>query len=88
MRAEVRSSASPLLGTSSNQFFNKGTGDIAWFAPFGWHNVLSARIRAGTVIGRRLSDSSEAFVPPQERLYAGGATSVRGFQQNELGDVV
>jgi outer membrane protein insertion porin family/translocation and assembly module TamA len=28
------------------------------------------------------------FVPTQERLYAGGATSVRGFQQNELGSLV
>ncbi len=87
MRAEARTSASSFLGTSSNLFFNKGSGDIAWFAPFGWHNVLSARIRAGAVIGRRLSDTL-LFVPPQERLYAGGATSVRGFQQNELGDVV
>ena len=26
--------------------------------------------------------------PPQERLYAGGATSVRGFPQNELGPLV
>ena len=79
--------ASSLLGTSSNLFFNKGSGDVAWFAPFGWHNVLSARIRAGAVIGRRLSDTL-LFVPPQERLYAGGPTSVRGFQQNELGDLV
>ena len=88
MRAEGRTSAASFLGTSRQLFFNKATGDVAWFAPFGWHNVLSARIRAGTVVGRRLSDSSQAFVPPQERLYAGGATSVRGFQQNELGDVV
>ena len=87
MRAEARTSASSLLGTSSNLFFNKGSGDIAWFAPFGWHNVLSARIRGGVVVGRRLSDTL-LFVPPQERLYAGGATSVRGFQQNELGGVV
>ena len=87
MRAEVRTSASSFLGTSSNLFFNKGSGDVAWFAPFGWHNVLSVRIRGGAVIGRRLSDTL-LFVPPQERLYAGGATSVRGFQQNELGDVV
>ena len=28
------------------------------------------------------------FVPQQERLYAGGANTVRGFRQNELGPVV
>jgi outer membrane protein insertion porin family/translocation and assembly module TamA len=26
--------------------------------------------------------------PPQERLFAGGATSVRGYQQNQLGELV
>jgi outer membrane protein insertion porin family/translocation and assembly module TamA len=27
------------------------------------------------------------FIPPQERMYAGGPTTVRGYQQNELGAV-
>jgi outer membrane protein assembly factor BamA len=87
MRAETRTSASSLLGTSSSLFFNKGSGDIGWYRPFGGHNVLALRFRAGAVVGRRLSDTL-AFVPPQERLYAGGPTSVRGFQSNELGEVV
>jgi K+-sensing histidine kinase KdpD len=30
----------------------------------------------------------DAYIPAQERLYAGGATTVRGFRQNELGPVV
>jgi outer membrane protein assembly factor BamA len=38
-------------------------------------------MRMGAVGGTRLPT-------PEERLYAGGATSVRGFQQNELGSVV
>jgi outer membrane protein insertion porin family/translocation and assembly module TamA len=87
MRMELRSSASPLLLTDSTLFFNKVSGDIGLYMPFGWHNVLSLRIRAGAVFGRRLNDPAP-FVPPQERLYAGGASSLRGFQQNELGDVV
>jgi outer membrane protein insertion porin family len=87
MRAELRSSASSLFLTDSLLFFNKASGDFAFYTPFGWRNVLSFRVRAGAVFGRRLTDSLP-FVPPQERLYAGGATSLRGYQQNELGEVV
>ena len=89
LRAEARTSASRLLGTSDSLFFNKGTGDAAWYRPLGWSNVLAVRLRAGSVVGRRLrlSDPS-GLIPPQERLYAGGPTSVRGFQQNELGSLV
>jgi outer membrane protein insertion porin family len=51
--------------------------------------VLAIRLRGGAVLGRRLSLSDRTgFIPPQERLYAGGPTSVRGFQQNELGSKV
>jgi outer membrane protein insertion porin family/translocation and assembly module TamA len=46
-------------------------------------------MRLGTVLGRTLSfNQAPGFVPPEERLYAGGASSVRGFQQNALGDVI
>jgi outer membrane protein assembly factor BamA len=87
LRAELRSSASPWLLTDSTLFFNKATADVAFYMPFGWRNVVSFRLRGGAAFGRRLNDPLQ-FVPPQERLYAGGATSVRGFQQNELGDAV
>ncbi len=82
MRAELRTSASPYLGTSKSLFFHKGSVETAFYTPFGWGNVLSFRVRAGAV------ESPGSFIPPQERLYAGGPTSIRGFQQNELGDVV
>ena len=88
LRAEVRSSASQLLGTSPNFFFNKATSDAALYVPFGWRNVLSLRLRLGLVQGRPSAPGEVGFVPTQERLYAGGATSVRGFQQNELGSLV
>lgn len=87
-RGEVRTSASSLLGTSPSLFFNKATGDVAFYQPLGRSTVLAVRARAGAVVGRRTASDSVGFVPPQERLYAGGATSVRGFQQNELGSVV
>ena len=89
MRGEVRTSASEFLLTSKSLFFNKGTGDIAWYAPVGSGNVVMARLRGGLVLGRRLGLADPTgFVPPQERLYAGGPNSVRGFQQNELGSKV
>lgn len=87
-RGEVRSSASRLLGTTSSLFFNKASGDVAFYRPVGRTSVLAVRVRGGAVAGRRTAADSVGFVPPQERLYAGGATSVRGFQQNELGRVV
>jgi len=89
VRTEARTSASRVLGTSENLFFNKATGDVAWYNPVGRTSVLAVRLRGGVVLGRRLSLSDPSgFIPPQERLYAGGPTSVRGFQQNELGSLV
>jgi outer membrane protein assembly factor BamA len=88
IRADVRTSASKLLGTDS-AFFNKATGDIAYYFPLNSRSVVALRLRGGTVLGRslRLTDPT-GLIPTQERLYAGGPTSVRGFQQNELGKVV
>ncbi|HMC54403.1 MAG TPA: BamA/TamA family outer membrane protein, partial [Gemmatimonadaceae bacterium] len=90
MRGEVRTSAARLLGTSDSLFFNKATGDVSWYTRLGGRSsVLAVRLRGGVVFGRKLSFSDPAgFIPPQERLYAGGPTSVRGFQQNELGSLV
>jgi len=89
IRTEVRTSGSKLLGTDSAFFFNKGTGDIAYYFPLSRRGVIAVRLRGGTVLGRRLSlNDPTGLIPTQERLYAGGPTSVRGFQQNELGKVV
>jgi outer membrane protein assembly factor BamA len=88
LRMELRS-ASRLIGSDRDLQFNKGTIDGAWYRPVAG-GTLAARLRLGAVIGNRLSFNKNVrfFVPPQERLYAGGATSVRGFQQNELGGLV
>lgn len=87
-RAEYRFSA-PSIGSEQDLEFNRITLDGSRYIAFGGDVVLAIRVRLGAVFGRNFSFSQTAgFVPPQERLFAGGPTSVRGFRQNELGPAV
>ena len=79
--------ASPVVGSRSELSFNKLIADGAWYQAFVGSTVLAARLRFGAVLDGSLG-AQEEFIPPQERLYAGGASTVRGFAQNELGPVV
>lgn len=79
--------ASSVIGSDRSLEFSRATGDIALYAPLGNRTVLAARLRAGAVVGPAFSGTSR-FIPPQERLFAGGATTVRGFAQNDLGPKV
>ena len=56
-----------------------------WGQPGG--TVVAFRLRGGAVVGRTFGNVT-GFIPPQERLYAGGPNSMRGFAQNELGSLV
>lgn len=88
LRFDLRGAARE-LGSSRDLQFVKGFGDVALYQPLTAGITFAARARAGTVLGRSLSLTDRTgFIPPEERLYAGGATSVRGFAQNELGDVI
>jgi outer membrane protein assembly factor BamA len=44
-------------------------------------------VRAGTILPQRitLSGGDARYVPPEQRFYAGGPNSVRGYRRNELG---
>lgn len=86
IRLEVRNSSPAILSNKDLQF-NKVVGDASRYINAGGGNVLAFRIRGGSVFGRNIQ-SAAAFVPPQERLYAGGPTTVRGFSQNELGSLI
>ena len=86
VRLEARHS-SPLILSDSGLQFNKFVGDGSRYINAGGGNVLALRIRGGTVFGRSLGAATK-FIPPQERLYAGGPTTVRGFPQNELGALI
>jgi outer membrane protein insertion porin family/translocation and assembly module TamA len=86
IRLEARHSSPAILSNKDLQF-NKLVGDASRYINAGGGNVLALRIRGGTVFGRNVA-SATAFIPPQERLYAGGPTTVRGFSQNELGSLI
>jgi outer membrane protein insertion porin family/translocation and assembly module TamA len=86
VRLEARNS-SPVILSNRDLQFNKLVGDGSRYISAGGGNVLAFRIRGGTVFGRNVA-SAAAFIPPQERLYAGGPTTVRGFSQNELGSLI
>ncbi|MES2178428.1 MAG: BamA/TamA family outer membrane protein [Gemmatimonadota bacterium] len=88
LRLDLRG-ASKAIGSDPDVPFVKGLLDAAVYQAAGPIVTFSARLRLGTVLGRTLSLSDTVgFIPPQERLYAGGAGSVRGYQQNEVGDLI
>jgi outer membrane protein insertion porin family/translocation and assembly module TamA len=86
IRLEGRHSSPAILSDTALQF-NKFVGDASRYINAGGGNVLALRIRGGVVYGRTLG-SATGFIPPSERLYAGGPTTVRGFAQNELGSAI
>ena len=86
IRVEARHSSPFILSDTALQF-NKFVGDGSRYISAGGGNVLALRIRGGVVYGRSLG-SATGFIPPSERLYAGGPTTVRGFAQNELGSAI
>lgn len=80
--------ASMLIGSDRSQQFNRGTGDISWYRTLPGGISVLTHLRAGVVYGGGRTPRTGGFIPPQERLYAGGPTTVRGFRQNELGPAV
>ena len=86
LRFEARH-ASPAIFSDPTLRFNKVQGEAARYWGIGGGNVFAVRLRAGSVFGKTFG-TANGFVPPQERLYAGGPTTVRGFNQNELGSAI
>ena len=71
--------SSALTGSERTQRFNKAVFDATWYVPVPGGGTLTAHAQGGAVFGD---------APQQERLFAGGPTTVRGFRQNELGPQV
>jgi outer membrane protein assembly factor BamA len=83
----------PELGSLSEFQFTKISGEARWYSEIGHTGaVIGARILAGRIFGTSTQPNGTSngisFVPLDERLYAGGPTTVRGFPQNQLGPAV
>jgi outer membrane protein insertion porin family len=78
------------IGSSSLQQFTRFVGGMSWYRPLSRDVVLSWRLRGGLIFSPTLdvADVSGAFIPPDQRFYAGGPNDVRGFERNELGPVI
>lgn len=81
------SHASRLVGSDPFYEFNRGDLEYSTYVPLGRTGVFAWRVRGGLILPQRitLSGQSVAFVPPEQRFYAGGPNSVRGYGRNELG---
>jgi outer membrane protein insertion porin family len=74
--------SSPLL--ASDYDFVRASGEVAFYRTIAPRWVFATNLRLGSFL-TRASLEREDFVPPEERFYAGGANSVRGYARNQLG---
>jgi outer membrane protein insertion porin family/translocation and assembly module TamA len=85
-RVEARH-ASPATLSDTSLRFSKLLAERSQYWGIADGAVIAFRVRTGLVVGRNFHDNT-GFIPPQERLYAGGPTTVRGYPQNELGSAI
>ncbi len=81
--------ATPLIGSDLD--FVRWTGEASTYSTVARGVVAGAYIRLGTFFNTANVTGTltvSNFLPPEERFFAGGATSVRGYGRNELGPVV
>ncbi|HEU4585958.1 MAG TPA: BamA/TamA family outer membrane protein [Gemmatimonadaceae bacterium] len=76
------------VDTGGGSVFNRVLAEASVYQPTGARSVIAARLQAATVLEGFSLAGATSFVPPQQRLYAGGPNSVRGYSQNLLGPVV
>lgn len=75
--------APALLGSELTYFRWSGSG--AAYRELGARAVGAASLRVGNFFRTIGIGAPENFLPPEERFYAGGAASVRGYDRNALG---
>jgi outer membrane protein assembly factor BamA len=79
--------ASRVVGSDPFYEFNRGEAQVQRYYAVARRAVVAWRVQAGTILPQRITLSGQAarFVPPDQRFYAGGPNSVRGYSRNELG---
>ncbi len=81
---------SRVVGSDPFYEFNRGELEVSKYYPLGRRGVFAWRVRGGAILPQRITLSGQGarFVPPEQRFYAGGPNSVRGYGRNELGPQV
>jgi outer membrane protein insertion porin family len=69
----------------SDVVFLRWTGELATYRTLAPEQVAAARIQLGTLFGAAIDPEEGRFLPPEERFFAGGPNSVRGFDRNAMG---
>jgi outer membrane protein insertion porin family len=69
----------------SDVTFLRWTGEAALYRQVRAGTVAAFAVRAGNFFRTASLSPANDFLPPEERLYAGGATSVRGYVRNAMG---
>ncbi|PYP20082.1 MAG: hypothetical protein DMD54_01345 [Gemmatimonadetes bacterium] len=79
--------ASHLFGSQVPYEFNRGEVEVAKYYPIGRRTVFAWRVRAGAILPRNidLKGQKVGYVPPDQRFYGGGPTTVRGYGLNAMG---
>lgn len=82
--------ASPSIGSDTLVQFTKGMIEFSGYRQITERSVLGVRLKLGAILPATLSSQGGEveYVPTEDRFYAGGANTVRGYGQNELGPVV
>lgn len=86
LRLELRSGTTS-LDTANGTRFSRTLIEGSVYKTVG-SSTFAARLQMAAVLDGFSTRGSTAYVPPEERLYAGGPNSVRGYNQNLLGPVV
>jgi outer membrane protein insertion porin family len=79
--------ASRSVGSQAPYEFNRAELEVSKYYPIGRRAVFAWRVRGGTILPQKITLSGQGvrYVPPDQRFYAGGPNSVRGYGRNELG---